>query len=224
MSSPVTSAAVERILEEEGVEVWTDVAIEGATEREVQTSRGAIPTRTLFWAAGITAPPVVRDLPVEHARNGAVLVDETLRVPGRAEVFVVGDSAWAFDGVSGDPTPPTAQAAGHMGAYAAEAIAGLIAGEQPKPFRFVTRGRLALLGHRTGVAEVFGLAFDGLPAWLLWHGYYLSTIPVWRNRIRLLTNWVLAGLTGRETAQLRLGSSAADAEAGVAREPSKVAS
>jgi NADH dehydrogenase len=111
-----------------------------------------------------------------------------------------------------------------MGAYAAEAIAGLIAGEQPKPFRFVTRGRLALLGHRTGVAEVFGLAFDGLPAWLLWHGYYLSTIPVWRNRIRLLTNWLLAGLTGRETAQLRLGSSNGVAEVGVTREPSQVAS
>ena len=134
MSSPVTSAAVERILREEGVEVWTDVAIEGVTEREVQTSRGAIPARTLFWAAGITAPPVVRDLPVEHARNGAVLVDETLRVPGRAEVFVVGDSAWAFDGVSGDPTPPTAQAAGHMGAYVAEAIAGLIAGRATSTF------------------------------------------------------------------------------------------
>ena len=62
MSSPTTSAAVERILREEGVEVWTDVAIEGATEREVQTSRGAIPARTLFWArhhraAGRARPP-----------------------------------------------------------------------------------------------------------------------------------------------------------------------
>ncbi len=224
MSSPTTSAAVERILREEGVDVWTDVAIEGVTEREVQTSRGVIPARTLFWAAGITAPPVVRDLPVEHARNGAVLVDETLRVPGRAEVFVVGDSAWAFDGVSGDPTPPTAQAAGHMGEYVAEAIAELIAGRHPAPFRFVTRGRLALLGHRTGVAEVFGHAFDGLPAWLLWHGYYLSAIPAWRNRIRLVITWLLTELTGRETAQLRLGTSTGAVEAGAVREPSQVAS
>ena len=74
------------------------------------------------------------------------------------------------------------------------------------------------------MAEVFGVAFDGLPAWLLWHGYYLSTIPVWRNRIRLLTNWLLAGLTGRETAQLRLRSSNGAREAGAAREPSQVAS
>jgi len=224
MSSPTTSAAVERILRKEGVDVWTDVAIEGVTEREVQTSRGAIPARTLFWAAGITAAPVVRDLPVEHARNGAVLVDETLRVPGRAEVFVVGDSAWAFDGVSGDPTPPTAQAAQHMGSYVADSIIGLIAGRDPDPFRFVTRGRLALLGHRTGVAEVFGRAVDGIPAWLLWHGYYLSAIPSWRNRLRLLINWLLAELGGRETAQLRLGSSTGDAAAVAARASSQGAS
>ena len=59
MSSPTTSAAVERILREEGVEVWTDVAIEGVTEREVQTSRGAIPARTL--AGRHHRRPVVRD-------------------------------------------------------------------------------------------------------------------------------------------------------------------
>jgi NADH:ubiquinone reductase (H+-translocating) len=100
----------------------------------------------------------------------------------------------------------------------------LIAGRQPAPFHFVTRGRLALLGHRTGVAEVFGHAFNGLPAWLLWHGYYLSAIPAWRNRIRLLTNWLLAELTGRETAQLRLGSSNGAGGADAVREPSQVAS
>jgi NADH dehydrogenase len=212
MSSPVTSSMVENVLQREGIEVWTGVAIEGVTERAVQTSRGPIPARTLFWAAGITAPQVVRELPVEHARNGALLVDGTLRVPGRPEVFVVGDSAWAHDAKTDEPTPPTAQAAEHMGAYVAEAISALIAGRQPGPFRFETRGRLALLGHRFGVAEILGRSFDGLPAWLLWHAYYLLKIPSWRNRIRLLATWSLAGLTGRETAQLRLGTSAGAAE------------
>jgi NADH dehydrogenase FAD-containing subunit len=224
MSSPATSAMVEHVLAKEGIEVWTGVAIEGVTERAVLTSRGEIPARTLFWAAGISAPQVVGALPVEHARNGSVLVDETLRVPGRPDVFVVGDSAWAYDGVTGDPTPPTAQAAEHMGAYAAEAIAALIAGREPEPFRFRTRGRLALLGHRTGVAEVLDRAFDGIPAWLLWHAYYLGKIPSWRNRLRLLVTWLLSGVTGRETAQLRLEPSGDAVEIAATREPSHVAS
>jgi NADH dehydrogenase len=208
MSTPATSAKVEKVLTEIGIEVWTGVTIDGVTERAVETSAGPIPARTLFWAAGITAPPVVAELPVEHARNGAVMVDGTLRIPGHPEVFVVGDSAWAFDGQTGEPAPPTGQAAEHMGLYVGDAIAALIDGGQPKPFRFRTLGRLALLGERTGVAEVFGHAFAGIPAWLLWHGYYLSKIPSWRNRLRLLIALALAEVTGRETAQLRLEPSA----------------
>jgi NADH dehydrogenase len=150
----------------------------------------------------------VAELPVEHARNGAVTVDGTLRIPGYPEVFVVGDSAWAFDAQTGEPAPPTAQASEHMGLYVGDAIATLVEGGQPKPFRFRTLGRLALLGERTGVAEVFGLAFDGIPAWLLWHGYYLSKLPSWRNRLRLVIALALAEITGRETAQLRLEPSA----------------
>jgi NADH dehydrogenase len=209
MSTPATSARVEQVLQGEGIEVWTGVAIEGLTDRAVQTSRGEIPARTVFWAAGISAPSVVRDLPVDHARNGAILVDERLQVPGHPEVFVVGDAAWAYDGVTGEPAPPTAQAAEHMGAYAGEVIAGLIDERPTPPFQFQTRGRLALLGHRTGVAEIAGLVFTGIPAWLLWHVYYLSKIPSWRNRVRLVTDLLLAGLTGRETALLRLESAGA---------------
>lgn len=69
---------------------------------------------------------------------------------------------------------------------------------------FKTRGHLALLGRRTGVAEVGPLTFTGLPAWLLWPAYYLSHIPTWRNRPQLFTNWVLASTLGPETTQLRL--------------------
>jgi NADH dehydrogenase len=61
------------------------------------------------------------------------------------------------------------------------------------------------LGRRTGVARVGPLLFVGLPAWLLWHGYYLSHIPAWRNRARLLLDWTLSAVAGSETSELRLG-------------------
>ncbi len=209
MSNVHTSTAVERLLREEGVDVLTGASIDSVTDRAVMTSRGEIPARTLFWAAGISAPPVVRALPVEHARNGAIVVDSDLRVPGHPEVYVVGDSAWAFDSDTGEPVPPTAQAAGHEGEYVGMAIAERLAGREPPKFRFKTRGHLALLGGRSGVAEIGNRTITGFPAWLLWHTYYLARIPSWRNRTRLALDWLLAGLTGRETGQLRLGSSPA---------------
>jgi NADH dehydrogenase len=204
MSDVATSEAVRRVLEEQGIEVLTGVSIEGVTERSVRISRGEIPARTLFWAAGITAPPVVRELPVEHAGNGGVIVDDRLRVPGYPEVFVIGDAAWAFDGVTHAPVPPTAQAAEHMGRYVATAIAAHLAGEEAPPFRYRPLGHLVLLGHRTGVGRIGPLPITGWLAWLLWHGYYLSQIPSWRNRLLVATAWLLSGVTGRETAQLPL--------------------
>jgi NADH dehydrogenase len=48
MSEPVTSDAVRRVLQEQGIEVLTGVAIEVVTDRTVRTSRGEIPARTLF--------------------------------------------------------------------------------------------------------------------------------------------------------------------------------
>jgi NADH dehydrogenase FAD-containing subunit len=56
------------------------------------------------------------------------------------------------------------------------------------------------------VARVGRWAFGGLPAWLLWHGYYLTRIPSWRNRLRLATGWALSGIVGRDTGQLDLGT------------------
>jgi NADH dehydrogenase FAD-containing subunit len=205
MSEPSTSDAVRRVLEEEGIEVRTGVAIEAVSDRSVRTSSGEIPARTLFWAAGIVAPPPVRELPVEHARNGALVVDDHLRLPGYPDVYVVGDAAWAFDAETRAAVPPTAQAAEHEGRYVAEAIAAGLAGQETAPFRFRPLGHLALLGHGTGVARIGPFTLTGRLAWLLWHGYYVSHIPSWRNRLRLLADWLLTGVTGRETAQLPLG-------------------
>ena len=213
MSDPGTSEAVRRVLEEQGIEVLTGVTIDRVTERTVRTSRGDIPARTLFWAAGITPPPVVRELPVEHAGNGAVMVDDHLRLPAHPEVFVVGDAAWAFDGVTHAPVPPTAQAAEHAGRYVAAAIAAHLVGQEAPPFRFRPLGHLALLGRGTGVARLGPMTFTGRPAWLVWHGYYLSHIPSWRNRLRLVTAWLLSGVIGRETAQLPLGQGPAPTSA-----------
>lgn len=206
MSTPKTSDAVRNTLEAQGIEVMTGVSIQGVTDREVKTSVGDIPARTMFWAAGVAPPPIVRDLQgVEHARNGALLVDEYLRVPNYPNVYVVGDAAWAIDQKTGKGIPPTAQAAEHEGRYVARSIIARRQGREVAPFKFVSLGHLSLLGKGTGVAEIGPLTLTGLPAWLVWHGYYISHINSWRNRIHILVDLVLAGLLGRESAHLRLG-------------------
>ncbi|MGZ3602415.1 MAG: NAD(P)/FAD-dependent oxidoreductase [Ktedonobacterales bacterium] len=204
MSDAATSETVKRVLEQEGIEVLTGVSVQGVSDRGVQTSAGEIPARTVFWAAGVSAPPVVRAIPAEHAANGSLMVDDRLRLPTHPEVYVVGDSAWAFDGMTNAPIPPTAQAAEHMAAYVARQIADALAGRETPAFHFAPLGHLALLGRHTGVARIRRLMLTGMPAWLLWHAYYLSHLPSWRNRVQILLDWLVSALVGRETSELRL--------------------
>ncbi|MBF6611705.1 MAG: NAD(P)/FAD-dependent oxidoreductase [Chloroflexi bacterium] len=206
MGTLKASDAVRRTLEAEDIEVMTGVAVTGATDRAVLTEKGEIPCRTLFWAAGITAPDIVRSVPGSHAQNGALIVDDHLRLPDHPEVYVVGDVAWAFDAATHQPIPPTAQAAEHEAAYVGKAIAAAIRGEQSPPFHFKPLGHLALLGNYTGVAEVGPFTFTGPLAWIMWHGYYLWHVPSWRNRVHLLADWLLSWLTGPDTTKLPLNT------------------
>jgi NADH dehydrogenase len=176
------------------------------TETTVETTTGIIPARTLFWAAGIAAPEVVRQLPVQHAHNGAIIVDDHLRIPGHPEVYVIGDAAWAYDSVTQAPVAPTAQAARQEGKYVARTIASECAKRPAPAYRYTELGHLALLGHYTGVAKLGPFSFGGLAAWLLWHLAYLVRNPSWNKRIRLVVDWLLSGLLGRETEQLRLNT------------------
>jgi len=204
MTGPEESEYVQRALESAGVELWTGTSVLEVRPDAVVTSRGVVPARTIFWAAGISAPPVLRDLPTEHAKGGTLVVDEHFRLPNRPRVYAVGDVAWAFDS-DGQGLPPTAQAAMAVGAHAGRVIAAEVLGRPtPKPFRYVSRGHLTLLGPRAATARVGPLLLTGLPAWALWHAYYLYRMPSWKRRVTLFIEWALSALIGREVAQVRL--------------------
>lgn len=201
---PQTSEMVRKVLERQGVEVLTNVSVEAASDGMVRTSAGPISAHTLFWAAGTSAPSIVSDLPVEHARNGSLIVDDHLRVVGHPEVYAIGDAAWIIDPATGEGVPPTAQAAQGEGKYVAKAIAAELAGKEYAPYKYTTLGHLSLLGKWTGVATIGRFTFSGFPAWVVWHGAYLLRINSWRKRMRLVDDWGQALILGRETSQLRL--------------------
>lgn len=41
----------------------------------------------------------------------------------------------------------------------------------------------------------------GLPAWLLWRGYYLSFVPGFATKMRVAAQWLLDSMVGRSTVQ-----------------------
>lgn len=145
-----------------------------------------------------------RNLPVHHERNGALVVDRCLRLADYPNVYAIGDNAWAKDETTGAAVPALAQAAEYEAKYVAASIASSLSGRSLRPFRFNKLGQMTLLGRRDGIVEIGPLTVTGFPAWLMWHGYYLSHIGSWRNRVLLAADWFLSLLVGRETSELAL--------------------
>ena len=83
----------------------------------------------------------------------------------------------------------------------AKNIAAAFEGRPTRPFVYKSKGALASLGARRGVAEVYGVRLSGLPAWLLWRGYYLSFVPGFATKMRVAAQWLLNSVAGRSTVQ-----------------------
>ncbi len=206
------SARAYRDLEELGVQCRTGALVTRVTADAVYVGEERIPTRTVFWAAGNVASPLVRGMGVPVDRAGRALVEPDLSVPGHPNVFVIGDAA-AVELRTRGATPPAAQhrteyvpglaaAANQMGEHAGRMIARTLAGEPRGPFRYRNKGTLAVIGRGRAVAD-FGLfTVTGHIAWWLWLTIHITYLAGFRNRLSVLLEWAYAFITFRPGARL----------------------
>ncbi len=207
------SSFAERELRGRGIEVRTRTTLSEVTAAGATLSDGdTIAASTLVWTAGVKPSPVVARLGLPLDPSGRVVVDRTMRVvpqpDAHAQVWAIGDCAAVPDpSRQGQPCPPTAQHAIRQGRLAARNIAATLSGGQPTPFRYRTRGVVAELGRNEAVAITLGVRWRGFPAWLIARTYHLLLMPGIGRRLRLLVDWNVALLFGRDaSAPGRLGS------------------
>lgn len=213
------SSFAERELRSRGIEVRVGATLSEVADSSVTLSAGErIATRTLVWTAGVMPSPVLPQLGLPLGEDGRVVVDRTMRVvglpasdeePHARHVWAIGDCAAVPDASRpGQPCPPTAQHAIRQGRLVARNIAATLGvSGRVRPFRYRTRGVVAELGRNRAVAITLGVRWRGLPAWLIARTYHLLLMPGLGRRLRLLADWNVALLFGRDTSSPgRLGS------------------
>ncbi len=174
-----------------GVEILVNTKVLDFEEQGVAFSDGTtMKANTLVWTAGTSPNPLVAGLPCLKER-GRLRADPFLEVEGHPGVWALGDCAFIPDLRTGQPYPPTAQHALRQGKVAAHNIAASIRGGQKKAFTFKTIGQLAAIGRRTGVANILGVNFSGFVAWWLWRTIYLSKLPRFEKKLRVMLDWSL---------------------------------
>jgi NADH dehydrogenase len=192
------------VLENRGVDVRTETAVERVTADAVHLNNGpAIPSQTLIWAAGVKASPVADLLDADQARDGRVIVNDDLSVPGLDRVYAVGDMA-AIEGDDGYE-PQLAQVAMQSGEHAAEQVRRDVLGGDPDSFSYFDLGKMATIGRNAAVAELNGgITFKGFFAWILWAVIHIAKLVGFRNRINAFVNWAYNYFTYSRSARLIL--------------------
>jgi NADH:ubiquinone reductase (H+-translocating) len=165
------------------------------------TSGEVLGARTTIWAAGIAPPPIVEHMGLPVDSRGYIVCERDLRVRGRENVWGIGDCAVKTD-AQGQAYPATAQHAVREGAIAADNIARVLHNQPTRPCDIRSRGSLAALGCRTGVAHVFGMDLSGFPAWWLWRTVYLLKMPGFARKLRVALDWTLQLFFARDFVQL----------------------
>jgi NADH dehydrogenase len=183
-------------LKDNDVEFMMNCPVTGATANSVKLYNGTtVPCYTLIWSAGVTPSKLIAELPCEHDKGHRIVANNYLEVPGYSGVYVLGDCASITDPHTGKPYPPTAQHAIREGKVAAKNIISAVKGEKADKnkvkFDYKTKGMMAEIGKRTGVAILFNkIKLHGFLAWWLWRTYYLANLPTTRKRLKVLGDWI----------------------------------
>lgn len=166
-----------------------------------------VPTSTLIWAAGVVANPRIAELNVEKDSIGRVLVGEYLEVPGFPGVYAVGDCAHFEDPRSGRPIPPRAHTAVRQAKVVAHNILAEIRGREKKIYHYSNTAEMVSLGSSKAVLRFHGLRFYGFVAKLVWLAAYSLLVTGTYNRVRIIMDWLLSLVFGRDTTYLELRKS-----------------
>jgi NADH dehydrogenase len=139
--------------------------------------------RYRIWSAGVAAAPIGATLGVPLDRSGRVLVNPDLTIPGRDDVYVVGDMA-VLAGADGSPLPGVSQVAMQEARWAAENIERTVRGESRKPFVYRDLGNMATIGRNSAVADLpwLRLRLKGYLAWWAWLMLHIYWLIGFRNR------------------------------------------
>ena len=168
-----------------------------------QSEINSIITKTLIWTAGVTPVNTIKRS-MFKTEKGKLIVNDFLEVQKFPGVFAIGDCALFVDQMSNRPFPPTAQIAEAQAKIAAKNLISLIKNSDQEKFVYHSKGQMAIIGKRTGIATFLGVNISGFVAWLIWRNVYLSKIPTFDKKTRVFLDWIIDLFFDRDISRIKL--------------------
>ena len=187
----------------DGNEVTTKSIDQNPKDPVDESKVDSIRTKTLIWTAGVTPVNTIKRSMLKTDR-GKVIINEYLEVQDFPGVFAIGDCALFLNPETKRPFPPTAQIAEAQAKTAAKNLTALIENSEKEKFEYHSKGQMAIIGKRSGIATFLGMNISGFWAWLIWRNVYLSKIPTLDKQIRVFLDWVIDLFFDRDISRLKM--------------------
>lgn len=142
---------VARWMARNSVEVLENVRVAEVLRESIVLSDGCVvPSAVTIWTAGFGVPELATRSGLHTDALGRLLTDETLTSVDDSRIVAAGDAA----APSNQPLRMSCQAAGPLGAHAADTVLARIAGTAPAALDMAFLGSNVSLGRRAGIVQL----------------------------------------------------------------------
>jgi NADH:ubiquinone reductase (H+-translocating) len=189
--SPAAQQYAARKLTQRGVQIRLNTHVTEVGSAHVTLSDGTrIPTHTVIWAGGLTAASLSGNTGIKTGHGGRIDVQPDLSVPGLTGVYALGDFA-NITSQDGELLPQLASVAEQSGKWCARNILADVAGKPRKPFHYLDKGIMAMIGRNAAVAEVgkHRHELEGAVAFAAWLGVHAALLTSTLAKIEAFTEW-----------------------------------
>lgn len=179
-----------------GVEVILNEKVSEINQNGVMVGNRFIETTNILWAAGNQASPLIKSTGIETDRSGRAIVNEDMSIKSNENIFVIGDAALVKNH-KGEFLPAIAPVAIQQGKYVAKIISKGLTGKSRKKFKYFDKGLLATIGKAKAVGVIKGIKVSGIIAWFVWSFVHILYLIGFRNRLRVMIEWIWYYITNR---------------------------
>lgn len=179
-----------RYLQKMGVQLLTETFVDDYDGQTLTLKNGEqINTKTVIWAAGVTANQV-EGLPENSRTYGnRIKVNRVNKVDGSENIFAIGDIAYMETPLYPKGHPQVANVAINQGKNLTNNLKRIIQGKPLTEYEYRDLGSMATIGRNKAVVDFPFLRFKGYFAWFIWMFLHLMLILSVRNKIFIFFNW-----------------------------------
>jgi NADH dehydrogenase len=188
-----------------GIEVRTMSRITRVWEGHAEINgQEIVPTESIIWTTGMISHPRIAEIDAEKDNLGRLIVNSHMEIPGMSGVYALGDCSHFEDAKSAQPLPPRAHTTVRQAKIVAHNIIADIRGVEKKPYHYTDMGEIVSVGNSKAVFRFFRLKLYGFPARLTWLTVYSALVTGHYNRIRIIADWLLSLIFGRDATLFNL--------------------